>query len=391
MKNVKSVPVLVILLAFVLLIVSFASAVLFEPEETGADQTKEEQKETGAENINPEKNAKEESKEPYDYDLSEYLTLGEISPVKANFDDPEECSEEDVDDAVFQILLNYATFTEKKEGAKAELYNRVTVDLEVLQNGKAIDELGKKDYQIVIGQHTDSDEDLVLGGALVGARVGDQRKKDYTYPEELDGSELAGKKVRFSATVKKIEKHTIPELIDDTVADFTSNAFSTVKEFRESVKNDILQERKMAKAQAVWLAIKEDAKVKKFPERELQDALAMYRQNYESLAARFNLSLEQLVTVYLESDMKTFEADAKKYAEEKVTNDMIMTQLVRLQNITLTDEEYQAGARDYFEKEEGDFGSFEEFVEFYTEENLRRNLLWDKALKTVEDNAVRTK
>ena len=389
MKNVKSVPVLVILLAFVLLIVSFASAVLFEPEETGADQTKEEQKETGAENKNPEKNAKEESKEPYDYDLSEYLTLGEISPVKANFDDPEECSEEDVDDAVFQILLNYAT--EKKEGAKAELYNRVTVDLEVLQNGKAIDELGKKDYQIVIGQHTDSDEDLVLGGALVGARVGDQRKKDYTYPEELDGSELAGKKVRFSATVKKIEKHTIPELIDDTVADFTSNAFSTVKEFRESVKNDILQERKMAKAQAVWLAIKEDAKVKKFPERELQDALAMYRQNYESLAARFNLSLEQLVTVYLESDMKTFEADAKKYAEEKVTNDMIMTQLVRLQNITLTDEEYQAGARDYFEKEEGDFGSFEEFVEFYTEENLRRNLLWDKALKTVEDNAVRTK
>ena len=316
MKNVKSVPVLVILLAFVLLIVSFASALLFEPEETGADQTKEEQKETGSENKNSEKNTKEESKEPYDYDLSEYLTLGEISPVKAKFDDPEECSEEDVDDAVFQILLNYATFTEKKEGSKAELYNRVTVDLEVLQNGKAVAELGKKDYQIVIGQQTDSDEDLVLGGALVGARVGDLRKKDYTYPEELDGDALAGKKVRFSATVKKIEKHTIPELIDDTVADFTSNAFSTVKEFRESVKNDILQERKLAKAQAVWLAIKEDAKVKKFPERELQDALAMYRQNYESLAARFNLSLEQLVTVYLESDMKTFEADAKKYAEE---------------------------------------------------------------------------
>ena len=62
-----------------------------------------------------------------------------------------------------------------------------------------------------------------------------------------------------------------------------------------------------------------------------------------------------------------------------------------MQNITLTDEEYQAGTRDYFEKEEGDFGSFEEFVEFYTEENLRRNLLWDKALKTAEDNAVRIK
>lgn len=391
MRNIKSIPILVILLAFVLLIVSFASAVLFEPEETSADHTKEEQKTEESEKKNPKKNTKEESKEPYDYDLSEYLTMGEISPVKANFDDPEECSEEDVDDAVFQILLNYATFTEKKEGAKAELYNRVTIDLEVLQNGKAIPELSQKDYQIVIGQHTGSEEDLVLGGALVGSGVGDQRKKDYTYPDELGGDVPAGKKVQFSATVKKIEKHTIPELIDDTVADFTSNAFSTVKEFRESVKNDILEERKLAKAQAVWIAIKEDAKVKKFPEKELKEALALYRQNYESLAARFNLSLEQLVTVYMESDMETFEADAKKYAEEKVTNDMIMTQLVRLQNITLTDEEYLAGAKEYFASEEGDFGSFEEFVEFYTEENLRRNLLWDKALKTAEDSAVRIK
>lgn len=398
MKNIKSAPVLVILLAFVILLAVFVTTPLLDfdekTEEAASDeQSKEEHKTEQSEKneSEQEKSTAEESGEPYGYDLTEYLTMGDVSPVKAKFDDPEVCTDKEVDAAVFQILLKNATFTEKKEGAKAEVYNRVTVDYQVLQNGKVLEQYGLKDHEIIIGLQNGSEEDLVIGGALVGARVGDVRKKNYTYPEELNGDALSGKKVQFSATVKKIEKHTIPELIDDTVGEFTGNAFSTVKEFRESVKKDILEEKKLAKAKAVWLAIKEDAKVKKYPEKELKSALDLYHRNYEMIADRFDLSLEQLVATYLESDMKTFEAEAQKYAEEKVKNDMILTQLVRLQNVTLSDAEYQEGVKNYYKQEEGDFASLEKFISFYTEENLRRNLLWDKALKLAEENAVQVK
>ncbi|MBQ3074899.1 MAG: hypothetical protein IJC26_02425 [Clostridia bacterium] len=330
----------------------------------------------------------EENAEPYDYDLSEYLTMGDISAVQADFDDPAVCTEKEVDAAVFQILLRNADFEEKNPKQRAERYNRVTVDLAVMQNGAVLPEYSQADYEIVIGLSTENGEDTVLGETLVGCVLGEVRTVDYTYPSEIGGGGLAGQSVVLSATVKKIEKQIIPELIDATVAQISGDTFATVQEFRNSVRQDIILEKELAKAQAVWLAVKRDASVRRFPEKELQATVAMYRQNYEDLAARFELSLEQLVTVYMESTMEAFEADARAYAEEKVKNDMIMIQLVRLQDITLTEEEYLAGAQEYFAKEEGDFGSFEEFVEYYTEENLRRSILWDKALKAVVDRAV---
>ena len=56
--------------------------------------------------------------------------------------------------------------------------------------------------------------------------------------------------------------------------------------------------------------------------------------------------------------------------------------------MTLSKEEFETGAREYFANEEGEFTSFEEFVEYYTEENIRQNLIWDKALNLVIENAV---
>lgn len=326
---------------------------------------------------------------PYEFDLSEYLTMGDITAVQAEFDDPSVCTDKEVDAAVFQILLRNADFEEKMPNQRAERYNRVTVDLAVMQNGAVLAEYSEADFQIIIGLSTDNGANTVLGEALMGAAAGEVRTADYTYPEEIGGGGLSGQSVVLHATVKKIERQLIPELIDATVGEITGETFSTVQEFRDSVRRDILAEKELAKAQAVWLALKRGASVRRFPEKELQAAIDAYRQQYTDLAARFELSLEQLVTVYMESDMETFEADAREYAEEKVKNDMIMIQLVCLQNMTLTDGEYLEGAKAYYDKEEGNFASFEEFVEYYTEENLRQSILWDKALKAVVDRAVR--
>lgn len=331
----------------------------------------------------------EEALIPYDFDLSEYITMGDISAVEAEFDDPGVCTEKEVDAAVFQILLRNAEFEVKASNQRAERYNRVTVDLAVLQNGTALPEYGQEDYEVVIGLSTEDGLDTVLGEALMNSAVGENRTADYTFPAEIGGDGLSGQSVVLSATVKKIERHIIPELLDATVAEISGETFATVQEFRDSVRQDILAEKELAKAQAVWLAVKNAASVRRFPQLELQAGIDLYKQSYTEFAARYELSLEQLVTVYMESTMEEFEADAREYAEEKVKNDMIMIQLVRLQNMTLTDEEYLAGAQEYFAKEENQFGSFEEFVEYYSEENLRQSILWDKALKAVVDRAVR--
>ena len=80
--------------------------------------------------------------------------------------------------------------------------------------------------------------------------------------------------------------------------------------------------------------------------------------------------------------------EAEDYAKELVKNDMIFAYLAQKLKVTLSDEEYSAGLREYYENEESEFASLDEFVEYYTEENIRRNLIWDKALKLVIENAV---
>ena len=86
--------------------------------------------------------------------------------------------------------------------------------------------------------------------------------------------------------------------------------------------------------------------------------------------------------------MEQFQEEARLFAQEKVKNEMIFTQLVRLQGIEITKEEYDEALLEYFEDEKGEFDSIEEFVLYYGEENLHQSILWDKALKAVVDRAV---
>ena len=100
------------------------------------------------------------------------------------------------------------------------------------------------------------------------------------------------------------------------------------------------------------------------------------------------MTLEQFLEEYLETTEEAFLKEAEEYARELVKNDMILEYLAQRLEVTLSEEEFETGAREYYANEEGEFSSFEEFVEYYTKENIRQNLIWDKALNLMIENAV---
>jgi trigger factor len=224
----------------------------------------------------------------------------------------------------------------------------------------------------------------------MGARVGETRSVEYRYPDAVIKEEITGKTVTLYATVKAVYRQTIPELIDAFVQQM-GIGLDSVQALRESVRIDLLEEKELARVQAVWLAILEDVSVLSYPEKELSASMERCRLYYENLAELYGVEFEDLLKVYCKLDSESFEAQMRAAAEEKVKNDMIFTQLVRLQEISLSEEEYEEGAWRYFEKEEGEFSSFEEFEKSYTKEALWQNLLWDKALLSVAERAVPAK
>jgi len=323
----------------------------------------------------------------YDYDLSEYIKMGDTVGVRAKYKDDTTCTEEEIDEAIVQVMLSHAAFS-LKEGS-AELYNKIKIDFTLFLGEEELTDYAQSGYELVIGDRTGGDIEQLLGAQMIGAAVGEERSVAYTYPKTTDSGVLAGKTVTARGKVLEIYQHTIPECNDAFVQALEGFSFQTVAAFRESVKADILEERREEKLAAVWTAFCETVEVISYPEKELDFYYKDYQQYYQNMAENLEMELSEFVVEYLGIDTETYEENAKSYAQELVKNDMIFTQLSRVMGITLSQEEYESGVDQYFADEEESFSSREEFISYYTEEVIRQNLIWDKALSCLVEKAVR--
>ncbi len=79
---------------------------------------------------------------------------------------------------------------------------------------------------------------------LTGASPDESREFDVTYPADYDRASLAGKTVRFKATVKAVRRKELPELNDDFAKDLGD--YQTLDELKDAIRKSILHEREHA-------------------------------------------------------------------------------------------------------------------------------------------------
>ncbi len=347
-------------------------------EKLSLSETKEEKK---TENIAP------TQEERYLYDLSEYVTLPDPYGVVATFDDPGVCTEKELEEAILQIRLRLATYSEQI--ALVEEYSKVSVDYTVLLRGREIPEEGARGAELIVGMESEDGLENTLAKSLVGFGTGNQCYAEYTFPKSVVYDELSGQTVVIRAVIGEIYRAALPEFNEEFVRSLEGYETYSMKEFKDKLKKDILEQKEVNQRLAVWEAFCEGVTVHGYPEKELEEYRSDYLAYYTSLAEGMKMDLETLLSEYMEMTPEEFEEEKESYAEEMVKNDMIFTQLARTLEITLTDEEYRQGAERYFAAEEMDFDSVTEFIRYYTEPRIRENLIRDKAMMTVVENAVR--
>ncbi len=119
----------------------------------------------------------------------------------------------DVDEALGNLAESVQNFATKK-GGKAADGDQVVIDFKGLLDGEAFDGGTAEDYPLVLGSNS-----FIPGfeEQLVGAKKGEEKKLDVTFPEEYGAENLAGKAVVFEVTVKEVKK-PVPAEIDDEMA-----------------------------------------------------------------------------------------------------------------------------------------------------------------------------
>lgn len=204
------------------------------------------------------KNQKAEIPKLYEYDLSEYINL-EYAYKSAPFI----YNDEQLEELFKQKIQSYAEYKEVEGTVKDG--DKVNIDFVGKKDGEPFSGGTGKDYDLIIG--SDSFIDGFEKG-LIGAKKGETRKLNLTFPKNYHSSELAGQAVTFDVTINKVSRKTAPVFNDDFVKENISG-YTSAEQFKEDMKINIKINTWFAKVLAATSVIK-------YPKKEYDELVNAY-------------------------------------------------------------------------------------------------------------------
>ncbi|MCD4865288.1 MULTISPECIES: trigger factor [Pseudomonas] len=154
----------------------------------------------------------------------------------------QESSVEDADiDKMLDVLRKQGTRYEAVDRAAAN-DDQVTIDFVGTQDGEAFSGGSAENTKLVLGSGR-----MIPGfeDGLVGAKAGDERVLDLTFPEDYQNLDLAGKAAQFKVTVKEVAAPELPELNEAFFKQFGVEE-TTVEGFRAEVRKNMDRELRQA-------------------------------------------------------------------------------------------------------------------------------------------------
>ena len=301
----------------------------------------------------------------------------------------------EVDKQVIEVFDEEIDEEIRKEQEKNATRNEVTdrpvkdgdeiiLDFEGFCDGEAFEGGKGTDYPLTVGSGS-----FIPGfeEQLVGAVIGEEMDVNVTFPENYQAEELKGKPAVFKCTVKKITEKILPEL-DDEFADEVSE-FSTLAEYREDIRKNITERKEKAA-----LSVKENQAVEKvIADAHVEIPEPMLRTQQEQIAGE----LEQQVVSqgmkfedylkYAQTTREQLVDRMKEDAERRIMYRLVMEQVAKEENITATDEDFEAEIQRMADAYHMDADTIRKYF-VADKERMMEDLAVQKAITFVTENAV---
>ena len=179
---------------------------------------------------------------------------------------PEEITDEDVENAVTANLQANAEVKDVTDRPVQE-GDTATIDFVGKMDGVEFEGGSGTDYPLTIGsgQFIEGFEDSVIGH-----NIGDTYDWEGSFPEDYQNTDVAGKPVTFTITVKSVTEQVLPELNDEFVKKVSKES-KTVKEYKKEVKKSLEKDAKAmyedSLSQEVWQTVLDNTEVTKYPKK----------------------------------------------------------------------------------------------------------------------------
>lgn len=322
---------------------------------------------------------------------NEYVTVGGYKEVEvADVEEPEEVTDESVENYIQAVLAQYATQEEITDRA-VEDGDTVNIDFVGKMDGEAFDGGSSEDYNLQIGSGSfiDGFED-----SIIGHTPGETFDWNGQFPEEYSNNpDLAGKDTTFTITVNYICGETIyPELTDEMVQTLSTES-TTVDEYREEIKK-MLEESGSTDfdtqlQEEAWEAVLEKAEIKKYPDGEVEDYTEQLISQYKDVAEVYGMEYEDFLEQYYGLSVEDFEAQAADAAEETIKQRLVAEAIADKEKLTPSDEELQ----EEYEKLAEDYGyeDVDALKEVADEDTLKSIVIINRVKEFLAEHAIQVK
>jgi len=180
---------------------------------------------------------------------------------------------------------------------------------------------------------------------VIGAAPGEQRAFELTFPEDYHGKDVAGKTARFEVTVRQVAEPHLPA-VDADFAKALGVESGDVAQMRNDIKANLEREvRRRTEARVkdlVMKALLENASI------ELPKSLVQMEMERLMEGMRRDLAQRGLKAEDMQMPTEMFEPEARK----RVALGLIVSDLVRRENLVAEPEKLKALVNDYAESYE---------------------------------------
>ena len=256
------------------------------------------------------------------------------------------------------------------------------MDYEGKKDGVAFDGGTASDSILRIGS-----DDFIDGfeDGLVGVKVGETVDLNLTFPENYGNTELAGKAVVFTVTVKGILQYS-----DDAVAKLGYEDITTMDAYREAiaVMMDYNAESVYYEdlTYAICDALLTNCAVSKIPGNYYEEQKAYVIDQVQYEASAYGIDGDTYTYAFMGVNLADY---AVTVAEEYAKQAVIFQAIANAEDLNPTEEDIDAYVADFLTMYGESYGvtSAEDFYEVYSEADIRVILMQDNVINFLCENA----
>lgn len=312
--------------------------------------------------------------------LKPEVTLGDYKNIEVTKQD-RTVTDEDVADELESRRQRAVELALKDDAA--EEGDTVVIDFEGYKDGEKFDGGSAENHSLELGsgQFIPGFEDQ-----LIGAKSGDEKDVEVTFPEEYGAEELAGQDVVFKVVVHEVKEKRVPEL-DDEFAKDVDDEVETLDELKDKIRQQLEKSKDRAATEAtddeaIQKAV-ENAEVPEIPEAMIDEEVDRQFNLFINNLQQQGISKDQYMSMIGTSEQELRD-QFRNEADFNVKTNLVLEAIAKAENIDVTTEDINAEIKDLAEQ----YGMEEDRVRgILSEDLLKHDISLKKSIDLITTTA----